>query len=122
MSEGNVNITSSKSTCMCDSCVTIKSQSLIKNNHKGNYPWVECSPYPIRDNNCPSVQPEAVHLNGLYTMEMVKSLLEMVAKRSNEVHLLKADSAAVKFQLYDLHQVRSCVIFTKRCYFIYNST
>jgi hypothetical protein len=81
---GRVNTTSGKSTCMCDNCIAVKSQSLIKNNCEvALSSGVECSPSPIRDNNCLNMQLEAVHLNGACTMEMVKSLIKL----SNEVHL-----------------------------------
>jgi hypothetical protein len=60
----------------------------------------------VRDDYSLSGQLEAVRLNGVCTMEMVKTLIEMVAKFSCEVQLLKSDNTAMKQQLSDLQQFR----------------
>jgi hypothetical protein len=55
-------------------------------------------------NDSLSRQLEAVRLNGVCTMEMVKSLMDMVTKLSCEVRVLKSDNIALKLQLQDLRQ------------------
>ena len=65
---------------------------------------MECSASPAGDNDSLSRQLEAVRLNGECTMEMVKSLMDMVTKLSCEVQVLKSDNTALKLQLRDLRQ------------------
>jgi hypothetical protein len=58
-----------------------------------------CSASTVRDDDSLRGMLEAVRLNGVCTMEMVKSLIEMVTKLSSEVQLLKDDNVALKLQL-----------------------
>jgi hypothetical protein len=61
-----------------------------------------CSASPLKDDGSLSGQLEAVRLNGVCTMEMVKFLMEMVTKLSCEIQLLKNDNTDLKSQLRDL--------------------
>jgi hypothetical protein len=63
-----------------------------------------CSASTVRDDDSLSGLLKAVRLNGVCTMEMVKSLTEMVMKLSCEVQHLKGDNMALKLQLLDLSQ------------------
>jgi hypothetical protein len=77
-------------------------ESCVKNNDKEALSCkVKFSPSPKRENNFLSVQLEVVRRNGVCTMVMAKSLMEMVAKFSSEVQLPKSDNATLKFQLRD---------------------
>jgi hypothetical protein len=60
---------------------------------------------PVSDKDSLNGQLEAVRLNGVCTIEMVKSLLEMVTKLSLEVQQLKGDNTALNLQLRDLRQI-----------------
>jgi hypothetical protein len=90
---------------MCDNSVIGKEQSLVKSNtDKILSSGTDCSASPVRDNDSLSQQLEAVRLTGVCTMEMVKSLIDMVTKLSCEVQELKRYNTALKLQLRDLHQ------------------
>jgi hypothetical protein len=60
---------------------------------------------PVRYNCSLHGQLEVLRLNGVCTMEMVKSLMEMVTKLRCEVQVLKSDNTALKLQLQDLRQI-----------------
>jgi hypothetical protein len=64
---------------------------------------MDCSASPVTDIDSLSRQLEAVRLNGIYTMEMMKSLIKIVTKFSCEVQEPKSDNTALKLQLRDLH-------------------
>lgn len=65
-------------------------------------------------NDSLSVQLEAVLVNGICTMQMVKSLVRMVSKLASEVQQLIIDNETLKTQLCDLQQVSSHVPSTPR--------
>jgi hypothetical protein len=98
-----VNAATGKSVFMCVSCITPK--ELVKNNDV-EYLF-DCSASPVSDNNPLSVQLRAVRLERVCTMEMVKTLTEMVTKLSCEVQHLKSDNAVLKLRLSDLHQIHA---------------
>jgi hypothetical protein len=68
MSECNVDADTGKSTYACDSCVSSKEPAKVNNVESLS----ESSASPVRYNNSLSVQIEAVRLNGVSTMEMVR--------------------------------------------------
>jgi hypothetical protein len=92
---------------------TTNKHSIARNNQKeGLHTEIQCSALRIGDNNDSlSVQLEAVHTNGICTMEMVQSLVVMVSKLSSEVQQLRIDKT-LKTQLRDLQQVPSHVTST----------
>ncbi|PNF33116.1 hypothetical protein B7P43_G15514 [Cryptotermes secundus] len=104
ISECNVDAATGKSSFTCDNCVIGKEQSLVKNNTNKISSGLECSASTVGDNDSLSRQLEAVRLDGECTMEMVKSLMDMVTKLSCEVQVLKSDNTDLKIQLRDLRQ------------------
>jgi hypothetical protein len=94
---------------MCDSCVAAKEQSRVKDTTKetSSSSGMDNSASSDKDKDSLSEKLEAVRLNGVCTMEMVKSLIEMVTKLSCEVQLLKSDNTALKLQLRDLRQIHA---------------
>jgi hypothetical protein len=106
VSECNVDASTGKSSFMCDSCVIGSDRALVINNTKKALSTGMDRPVsPVSDKDFLNGQLEAVRLNGVCTMEMVKSLLEMVTKLSLEVQELKGDNTALKLQLRDLRQI-----------------
>jgi hypothetical protein len=61
----------------------------------------------IGENDFLRAQLEAVRENGLCTMQMVKSLVELVTVLSSEVQQLRIDNDTLKLQIRDLKQVPS---------------
>ncbi|PNF34168.1 hypothetical protein B7P43_G18098 [Cryptotermes secundus] len=104
ISECDVDTATSKSSFTCDNCVIGKEQSLVKYNTNMISSGMECSASPAEDNGSLSRQLEAVRLNGECTMQMEKSLMDMVTKFRCEVQVLKSDNTALKLQLRDLCQ------------------
>jgi hypothetical protein len=51
-----------------------------------------------------SVQMETVRLNGVCTIDLIKTLLDTVHKLSEDVALLKSDSASLKSQINKLYE------------------
>jgi hypothetical protein len=68
----------------------------------------------IGDHNSLSVQPQAIRANGICTMEMVRSLVDIVSTFSSEVHQLRVDNETLRTQLRELQQVPSHVPSTPR--------
>jgi hypothetical protein len=54
---------------------------------------MECIASPFRDDGSVSVQLRTVRLNGIWTMEVAKSLVEFVTKLSSDVEQLRNDKA-----------------------------
>jgi hypothetical protein len=75
---------------------------------------IQCSAPLIGDNDSFSVQLEAVRVNGIRTMQTVKSLVTIVPKLSSEVQQLRIDNETWKTQLRDLQQASSHVPSIRR--------
>jgi hypothetical protein len=89
--------------------------SLAKSNQKEALSAeTECTASHIGDNNSLIEQLGAVRLNGICTMNMVKSLVAMVSKLSSEVQQLRNDNETLKIQLRDLHQAPSHMPLIRR--------
>jgi hypothetical protein len=87
---------------------TANEQSILRTNQKNGLPTeIQCSSLSIGDDNDSlGVQLEAVHANGILSMEMVSKL-------SSEVQQLRINNETLKTQLCDLQQVPSHVPSTR---------
>jgi hypothetical protein len=110
VSETNVSASEGKSAYKCDSCIKLMvdtaNEHFIAKRNQGEALSTEseCTASRIGDNDSLCVQLEAVCVNGICTMEIVKSSVVMVSKLSNEEQQLRIDNEILKTQLRDLQE------------------
>jgi hypothetical protein len=96
VSETYVSASTGKSALKCNNCKkltvdTVNEHSIAKSNPKETLSTeIQCTASRIKDDSL-SAKQEAVHANGICTMEMVQSLVVMVSKFSSEIHQLRID-------------------------------
>jgi hypothetical protein len=111
VTELNGSASTGKSTYRCDSCKKLKTDAAKDHsNTMSDLPGglsTHGSPTNSGDYNSLNVQLQAIRANGICTMEMVRSLVDIVSTLSSEVHQLRVDNETLKTQLRDLQQAPS---------------
>jgi hypothetical protein len=100
-----VSASTGKSSYTCDSCkrrtgdATNEHSFYKSNQNEALSTETECTAPSIGDKDSLSVRLEAVRLNDICTMELVKSLIIIVSELSSEVQQLRNDNEAMKIHI-----------------------
>jgi hypothetical protein len=108
VSEINVSVSTGKFSFKCENCKKLASDTphehSVDNSNRKEVLSAEseCVVSRTGDTDSLNLQLEAIRANGICTMEMVRSLLVMVSKLSEELQQLRMDNDALKMQLRNI--------------------